>query len=507
MSSVTDFLLEERDPLSNALSFEDGDCSYRGLSTVTNRISACLMSLGCVKGARIPLIGDNSLFWVASYLGTLRAGLVSVPLSPAMSSADLRQIVKTTDARVALVESRAAARHAEALAGIHVITEGTRRSGTLEVLGDSSAETVTVPPIGDGDLAALMFTSGSTGTPRGVMVSHGNIIANTTSIIESLHLTSRDRIMTVLPFHYCFGTSLLHTHLRVGGSLVVDSRFMYVETILDRLASTACTGFAGVPSHFQILVRSSGFRQDRLPTLRHVQQAGGHLPPAQIDALRAALPRSQIYVMYGQTEATARLSCLPPDQLDVKRGSIGKGIPGVRLRVVNEADQEIRPGEVGEITAEGANIALGYWAQPEESATTFRNGRLYTGDLATVDEDGFIYIAGRSKEFLKIRGERVSCHAIESRLLELEELAEAAVVGVPDDVLGEAVRAFVVARSGEPADLATRVRAFCKQRMPPHLVPREIVVLPSLPKNTAGKVIKARLREIKALDDCVGESS
>jgi acyl-CoA synthetase (AMP-forming)/AMP-acid ligase II len=191
----------------------------------------------------------------------------------------------------------------------------------------------------------------------------------------------------------------------------------------------------------------------------------------------------------------------------VKRGSIGKGIPGVRLRVVNEADQEIRPGEVGEITAEGGNIALGYWAQPEESATTFRNGRLYTGDLATVDEDGFIYIAGRSKEFLKIRGERVSCHAIESRLLEFEELAEAAVVGVPDDVLGEAVRAFVVARSGEPADLAARVRAFCKQRMPPHLVPREIVVLPSLPKNTAGKVVKARLREIKVLDDCVGESS
>jgi acyl-CoA synthetase (AMP-forming)/AMP-acid ligase II len=282
---------------------------------------------------------------------------------------------------------------------------------------------------------------------------------------------------------------------------------MYVETILDRLASTACTGFAGVPSHFQILLRSSGFRQDRLPTLRHVQQAGGHLPPAQIDALRAALPHTQIYVMYGQTEATARLSCLPPDQLNAKRGSIGKGIPGVRLRVVNEADQEIRPGEVGEITAEGGNIALGYWAQPEESATTFRNGRLYTGDLATVDEDGFIYIAGRSKEFLKIRGERVSCHAIESRLLEFEELAEAAVVGVPDDVLGEAVRAFVVARSGEPADLAARVRAFCKQRMPPHLVPREIVVLPSLPKNTAGKVVKARLREIKVLDDCVGESS
>jgi acyl-CoA synthetase (AMP-forming)/AMP-acid ligase II len=509
MSGVFDFLLEGRDPLSTALSFERGDCSYRSLSTATNRASAYLLSLGCVKGDRILLIGDNSLFWVASYLGTLRAGLVSVPLSPTTSPADLSHIVNATGARVAFLGSRAAAGHAEVLAGLHVVTEQTLGGEVLEPESpaDGSAEMVTpVPAIDADDLAALMFTSGSTGTPRGVMVSHGNIIANTTSIIESLNLTARDRVMTVLPFHYCFGTSLLHTHLRVGGSLVVDSRFMYVERILDRLATSACTGFAGVPSHFQILLRSSGLRQDRFPHLRYVQQAGGHLPPAQIDGLRSALPNTQIFVMYGQTEATARLSCLPPDQLGRKRGSIGKGIPGVRLRVVNDADEEVQPGEVGEITAEGGNIARGYWGQPEESAATFRNGRLYTGDLATVDEDGFIYIAGRKKEFLKIRGERVSCQAIESHLLELDELAEAAVVGIPDDVLGEAVRAFVVSRSGEPAGLVTRVHAFCKQRMPAHLVPREILVLPSLPKNGAGKVIKAQLREIQSLDGSVGKT-
>jgi acyl-CoA synthetase (AMP-forming)/AMP-acid ligase II len=510
MSSVTDFLLEGRDPLSKALSFERGDCSYRRISSATNRVSAYLLGLGFARGDRVLLIGDNSLFWVASYLGTLRAGLVTVPLSPTIPPADLSHIVKTTGARAALVEARAAVGHADTLAGLHVMTEETLGPEVQESesLAGGSAEIFTPPPsIDAGNLAALMFTSGSTGTPRGVMVSHGNIIANTTSIIESLHLTARDRVMTVLPFHYCFGTSLLHTHLRVGGSLVVDSRFMYVERILERLASSECTGFAGVPSHFQILLRSSGLRQDRFPHLRYVQQAGGHLPPAQIDALRSALPRTQIFVMYGQTEATARLSCLAPERLGTKRGSIGKGIPGVRLRVVNDADEEVRPGEVGEITAEGGNIALGYWEQPEESAATFRNGRLYTGDLATVDDDGFIYIAGRKKEFLKIRGERVSCHAIESRLLELDELAEAAVVGIPDDVLGEAVRAFVVSRSGEPGGLVTRVRAFCKQRMPAHLVPREILVLPSLPKNRAGKVLKTQLREIRHVDGSAGENS
>jgi acyl-CoA synthetase (AMP-forming)/AMP-acid ligase II len=408
-----------------------------------------------------------------------------------------------------LAESRAATRHAESLPGLNVATDltlGLEERGR-EAPADTSAEVFPSPPaIAPNDLAALMFTSGSTGTPRGVMVSHRNIIANTTSIIESLHLTARDSVLTVLPFYYCFGTSLLHTHLRVGGSLVVDSRFMYTETILERLASSACTGFAGVPSHFQMLLRSSGLRQDRFPHLRYVQQAGGHLPPAQVDSLRVALPRTQVFVMYGQTEATARLSCLPPDRLDTKRGSIGKGIPGVRLRVVNDADRDVRPGEVGEITAEGDNVAQGYWRQPEESATTFRNGRLYTGDLATVDADGFIYIAGREKEFLKVGGERVSCHAIESCLLELDDLAEAAVVGIPDDVLGEAVRAFVVARSDEHMDLVARVRTFCKQRMPGHLVPREILVVPSLPKNSTGKVMKSQLRDLRLLDRSADES-
>jgi acyl-CoA synthetase (AMP-forming)/AMP-acid ligase II len=326
------------------------------------------------------------------------------------------------------------------------------------------------------------------------MVSHGNIIANTRSIIESLRLTSHDSVMAVLPFHYCFGTSLLHTHLHVGGSLVVDSRFMYVETILERLASTECTGFAGVPSHFQILLRSTGLRQHQFPRLRYVQQAGGHLPPAQVDELRAALPHTQVFVMYGQTEATARLSCLPPEFLDAKRGSIGRGIPGVRLRVVNASGDDVRPGEAGEITAEGDNVAKGYWGQPEESAMTFRQGTLYTGDLATIDEDGFIYIVGRSKDFLKCRGERVSCFSIEVRLLECEELSEAAVIGVPDDVLGEAVMAFVVPRGAGAPGLAARVHAFCKRRLPAHLVPREIVVLQVLPKNSAGKVMKHELK-------------
>lgn len=176
-----------------------------------------------------------------------------------------------------------------------------------------------------------------------------------------------------------------------------------------------------------------------------------------------------------------------------KLGSIGNGIPGVKLQVVDESGKEVSTGGVGEIVAEGENITQGYWRDPEESAKSFRHGRLYTGDIATVDEDGFIYVVDRDKDFLKCGGKRISCRQVEDRLLGFKGVLEAAVIGVPDDVLGEAVKAFVVPANGDFAGLAERLRLFCKERIPPPLVPKEIVVLQGLPKNSAGKVLKRYL--------------
>ena len=269
---------------------------------------------------------------------------------------------------------------------------------------------------------------------------------------------------------------------------------MYQETVLQRMIETRCTGFAGVPSHFQILLRNSSLRKKQFPDLRYVQQAGGHLAPTFIRELIEALPNTQIFIMYGQTEATARLSYLPPDCLEAKLGSIGEGMPGVKLRVLNEKGREVGPGEIGEIVAEGANVTLGYWKAPQESEGIFRDGALYTGDLARVDEDGFIYIVDRAKDFLKCRGEKVSCRQIEEVLLEFDELVEAAVIGIPDDVLGEAVKAFIVPRVRDSSGLTERMTSFCKSRFAPHHLPKQIVVLPVLPKNSAGKVMKTALK-------------
>jgi long-chain acyl-CoA synthetase len=499
---VTDFVFRSCDLDAVAVQFEQELCTYGNLERLVNRIASHLCGLGLVKGERALLLGENSLFWVASYLATMRAGLVCVPLPPSIAPSELNAIVNATEPNVALVDSGALTKHSATLDRLRVVTD--RASRTNSKTGNIAFDALrrgeglvgqTFPTIAADDLAALMFTSGSTAVPRGVMVSHGNIIANTNSIIDSLKLTDRDRVMTVLPFHYCFGASLLHTHLRAGGSLVVDSRFMYPEMVLDRMVETECTGFAGVPSHFQILVRSSSLRKRQFPRLRYVQQAGGALAPSLVDELRAALPHTEVFIMYGQTEATARLSSLSPAFTDSRRGSIGKGIPGVSLRVMNDSGDDVRPGEVGEIVAEGENIAKGYWHAPEESRKTFHDAKLYTGDLATVDSEGFIYIVGRDKDFLKCRGERVGCHTLEAQLLENDELIEAAVIGIPDDVLGEAVKAFVVPRVSAREGLAEYVREFCKRRMPPHLVPKEVVIMQALPKSASGKVIK---RDLKA---------
>jgi len=503
-TNVVDFLLDGKEPDRIALWLLNKKHSFGELHCAAAAIGRYLLQVAGQKGNRVILISDNSFFWVAAYLGILRAGLVCVPLPSDVLRQDLDYVLQITEARIACVQAGLAMKIVGHFRGVHWVTDrelpglpglASQRSLGSLFSGTTNGKTA-FPTVLPEDLAALMFTSGSTGTPRGVMVSHANVMANTESIIEYLRLTEKDRIMTVLPFHYCFGTSLLHTHLRVGASLVIDSRFMYPEIVLQRMLNTECTGFAGVPSHFQILLRSSSLGKKRFPNLRYVQQAGGHLAPSFIRELREALPETQVFVMYGQTEATARLSYLPPEFLEKKLGSIGKGIPGVKLRVLNESGDEVLPGEVGEIVAEGENVTRGYWHAPDESANSFRAGKLYTGDLATVDGDGFIYIVDRAKDFLKCGGKRVSCRQLEEQLLAFEALLEAAVIGVCDQVLGEAVKAFVVPREGESAGLEERLRLFCKERIPAQLIPREIVVLQNLPKNNAGKVLKQNLRAL-----------
>ncbi len=503
--NVAEYLLAGKDGAKIALRLPNAACSYGELTTSAGYVAAYLVKLGIPRGERVFLVADNSIFWVACYVGILQAGCVVVPISTSSSPSDFKYILETTDALVVCAQASVAVAHSSALAGKHVMTDralppisSVASQRPFETLHVDAPFEKSYRPAEANDLAAVIFTSGTTGQPRGVMVSHGNIIANTESIISYLSLTNADRIMAVLPFHYCYGASLLHTHLRAGGEVVIENRFMYPEVVLQRLIETRCTGFAGVPSHFQILLRNSTIRKKRFPDLRFIQQAGGHLAPIFVKELQQALPSTSIFIMYGQTEATARLSFVPPERLEEKLGSIGRGMPGVTLRVLNEIGYDVKPGEIGEVVAQGGNVTIGYWKAPEETAAIFRAGALYTGDLATVDDEGYIYVVDRAKDFVKCRGEKVSCRQLEETILECEELLEAAVIGVPDPILGEAVKAFIVPRSKDVRGLEERVTAFCKSRLPAHCLPKTLVVLYGLPKNSSGKIMKQVLKTIEA---------
>lgn len=483
--NVAEYLLERGAGDAAAIEPLAGAVTYDALRDQVRRTARVLRARGIGKGDRVLLLAENGAFWVAAYLGTLLSGAIAVPLPSGIGAPDLSSIVASATPKFGFVDRRDSL---ESLAGIPTLQES---SFAATISGASSGA---LPSTRPHDLAALMFTSGSTGKPRGVMVSHRNIIANTDSIIAALSLGSDDRIMCVLPFHYCFGTSLLHTHLRCGATVVIDNRFLFVEAVLRRLQQAACTAFAGVPTHYQTLLRKSGLRKMHFPRLRSVQQAGGHLAPVFVTQLREALPEANIFIQYGQTEATARVTTLPAADLARRPASIGRAIPGVTVSLLTHDGAPVRAGEPGEIVVEGENVTLGYWQAPEETATSFRNGRLHTGDLAISDDEGYLEIVGRAKDFLKCGGKRVSCRVIEDVLLDHEAVVEAAVVGVADDLLGECPEAYIVSNNGVSLNLEPELRRLCRFRLDPVFQPKYFAFVDSLPKNSSGKVLKAALK-------------
>jgi acyl-CoA synthetase (AMP-forming)/AMP-acid ligase II len=351
------------------------------------------------------------------------------------------------------------------------------------------------------DPAAIIYTSGSTGAPRGATLSHRNLLTNTWSILEYLRLRPSDRMLVVLPFYYVYGMSLLNTHVAVGASLIVGTELFFPNKVIDRMQADGATGFAGVPSSFNVLLHRSRLRDDIPTTLRYVTQAGGAMAPELTRELIEAVPGVEIVVMYGATEASARLAYLPPDRLAEKIGSIGRAIPGVTLRVLRDDGSEAGVDEPGELVAQGENIMLGYWNAREETEAVLGAEGLRTGDLARRDSDGFLYIVGRKKEMIKSGAHRISPKEIEEQLVEHTDVLEAAVVGVPDDLLGEAIVAFVVLHeSGTSPPDERAIQRFLLDRIAEYKVPRRILILDSLPKNESGKVQKRDLRSALETD-------
>ena len=434
----------------------------------------------------IVLISPNSVFFITTYLGILKSQNVCVPLNFSIEQDNLDFIIQATNCKSVFMAKTLQSK--QQLSDEIEIIDELRLNEIIQnqalVNFESNSDS--------NSLAEIIFTSGSTGMPKGVMISHHNIISNTNAIIEYLSLTSRDVMGVVLPFFYCYGLSLLHTHLRVGGSLVLNNSFMFLGSVINDLKKYKCTGFAGVPSHYQILLKKSqSFKNTDFPDLRYVTQAGGKLHNVFIDEFVQAFPKIEFYVMYGQTEATARLSYLPPSMTATKNGSIGKGIPGVSLKIVDTSGNEVGFGEEGELLARGENIMLGYYNEPEETAKTIIDGWLYTGDIALRDEDGYLYLMARKREIIKVGGKRVSPKEIEEVILSVPDVVDCTVTGVDDDILGEAILATVVLNN--PKDevaMKAIILSKCAEKLALYKIPQQIVFENSISMSSTGKKIK-----------------
>jgi long-chain acyl-CoA synthetase len=455
--------------------------SYAELRRAAGRIVAELQALDLPAGARIGLLGVNSFFWIAAYLAALKVGTV-VPFSDKTSPEDLTAQADWVGCSAVLIDRRQQHRMGHAFGDRPVITDA-----CLTAQGPSDWPMTTT----NSD-AALMFTSGTTSRPKAVRVTHANLLVNTSDIVSYLGLGPADRMLAILSFHYVFGASLLHTHLAVGGSLVLCNSFTFPQTAVDLIEREACTGLAGVPSSFQLLLRASDYANRPLPSLRLVQQAGGALAPGLIRELAAAQPSSRLFVMYGQTEATARLSYLPPERLPDKLGSIGRGLASVSLRVVDDEGEPVAPGATGEILASGPSISPGYHHDPDATADKFPHGDLRTGDLATVDEDGFIYIVGRRDDFIKTWGFRVSGQQVEAAAMQLPGVLQAGAIGLPDEASGEAVTLAVTLAPGATLTPG-EVLAFLREHLPKHAVPKTVHIIDNLPLTASGKVARQGL--------------
>jgi acyl-CoA synthetase (AMP-forming)/AMP-acid ligase II len=448
------------------------------LHRLISSFAASLLSTGLKPGDRILIGCILSPSSSIAYFGAMYAGLVPVPVEEGVLVASIAELLKGTGARAVWTE------RIFRFAGIP-------ETGVLALHGhpaERKADPLPPAPCEENDLAVLVATSGSTGIPRFVMVSHGNLTANTEAIIRSQDLSNDERAMLILPLSYCFGASILHTHLYQGGGVVFDRRFMFPDKVLHAINKYECTTFAGVPTVYNILLRRSNIRSIPMPSLRRFLQAGGPLAPQRVAEMRAAVPKPRFYVMYGQTEATARISCLEPEHLDEKLGSAGRPLDNLTVRIVDEDGKDLPAGQVGEIMVKGPSITLGYLNEPEESLRVFNQGWLRTGDLAHLDADGYIWIDGRKGTFLKMRGVRVSFAEVEAKVAAAPGVYECAAAAVPHPEVGEALALYIVPDKGA-GDVIDRVR----RSLPVYWTCESIQIVTEIPKTARGKVSRASL--------------
>ena len=491
-------------PQKRAVWFEKEWFTYGEIDSKSAKLCSYLVNNGIKKGDRVALLLDNSIDYIIAYFGILKAGAVVVGLNTELSISLIGYKLINSRSKIVITGRKYIDKFIEVRKALNgtltnvivdkpliTISQNNLVNNNLEHIYYSEEEASSVRTI-DLDLAEIVYTSGSTGQPKGVMLTHLNLTSNMYSIVKYLHLTENDRIMVILPFNYIYGKSLLLTHFLAGGSVVIDNRFTYPNLVLETMQKTEVTGFAGVPSSFSILLSRSNLDQIKFDSLRYITQAGGAMAPALQEAVAEIFSPAKLYVMYGATEAAPRLSYLEPEMLRSKLGSIGKPVDNVELKILDIDGSVVAQGKTGEIAARGSNIMKGYWKDPVGTEKVFCNGYYLTGDLGKKDQDGYFYVVGRKNDFIKSKGYKVSAKAIEENIMEFDGVQEVAVTSIPDEELGEAIKAYIVPQKNVQLK-QNEIRDFLREKLASYKIPKYILFVNSLPKNKSGKILKKEL--------------
>jgi acyl-CoA ligase (AMP-forming) (exosortase A-associated) len=502
-------------PDAEALVHGSERLSYADVDRRVSGLARGLREAGLQRGDRIGIYLDASVPQALSIFGVSRAGGVYVPINGLLfpeqvghiaRDCQMRGLITTREKLEALAQT---IKETPSLDFLILVGEGGPVDSPLSTYAFEELGTLETPAGWrdhgiEKDLAAILYTSGSTGKPKGVMLSHAQVMAGSSIVSTYLEITDSDRILAVLPFSFDAGMNQLMTAWQQGATMILIN-FVFAREVVKTLLAERVTGLAGVPTFWSLLSQpSSGLHKQPLPHLRYITNTGGAMPQPVLAKLRELLPSTRVFLMYGLTEAF-RSTYLPPEELDRRPTSMGKAIPDTEILVINENGKPCKPGEVGELVHRGPTVSMGYWGQPELTAKVLRPHPFlptelgdvervcYSGDYVKMDEDGFLYFIGRRDTMIKSSGFRISPTEVEEVLFKSGLLKIAAVIGVPDEVLGQTVKAFVVAR--EDVDLkAEGLREFCAANMPRHMVPKAIEVLDQMPRTTSGKVDYPALR-------------
>lgn len=483
-------------------SLQEARVTYKELNEMSNSLACALLDMGLKGGDRVAIFLDNSIESAISIFGILKAGGAFVVLNPQTKAQKLAFMLDNCQARYLIIDQKYYRQFSSLKSEVTclesiILCGDSEYSNISNILATYPKEQPSQKCL-DIDLAAIIYTSGSTGTPKGVTLTHLNIISAATSIIQYLENTASDIILNVFPLAFDYGLYQLLMTCAFGGTLILEKSFMYPYLVIKKIEQEKVTGFPGVPTVFAMLLQIKDLKNHNFDSIRYITSTAAALPPRHIALLREVFPKARIYSMYGVTECK-RVSYLPPEELDRRPASVGKAMPNVEVYIVNENGDPARPCEVGELVVRGSNVMRGYWGMSEETDKVLRPGPypwekvLYTGDLFKMDEDGYLYFIARKDDIIKSRGEKVSPREVENALYEIDGVLEATVVGVPDDILGEAVKAIIVPKNGVLLS-QKEILKHCQKSLENFMIPKIIEFAPSLPKTSSGKVRKADLK-------------